>query len=177
MYPAHFAAGLAAKGCVKQSPLWALITAAFLPDLLWVVLALAGIEPEYPPRGFFDDWSHSLLSILVLSTFFALPFWYQGREVAAAVWCAGMSHVFLDLPIHPARLALYPHSRIRLGWSMWQFGQQKSSLGPGHYWLVEAAAVVVLLSIYIIGSVRAGFSQRLVAASSLLVAGLHLLSL
>ena len=48
--------------------------AVFLPDLLWIALARAGIEPEYPPHAFFDDWSHSAFMILLWSAVFALAF-------------------------------------------------------------------------------------------------------
>ncbi|HTW38889.1 MAG TPA: hypothetical protein VMD49_10005 [Steroidobacteraceae bacterium] len=176
MYAAHFAAGLAVKGRVERAPLWALLTAAFLPDLLWIAFARAGIEPEYPPRGFFDDWSHSALMILIWSTLFALPFWKRDRTVAVAVWIAGMSHLVLDFLIHPARIALYPHASVHLGWSLWRYGQQRSGLGPSHYWWLEAAFTVALLALYALPGKRSSYSPRIVAASCLLVFGLHLLS-
>jgi hypothetical protein len=175
MYAAHFAASLAVKGRAPRAPLWALLTAAFLPDLLWVALARAGAEPEYPPRGFFDDWSHSVLMIVVWASLFALCFRLD-RVVALAVWIAGLSHLVLDFLIHPARLALYPHSRVHLGWNLWQWGQQKSRLGPNHYWWVEAACVAVLLAIYAGSARRTALPARIVAASCLLVIGLHLLA-
>jgi hypothetical protein len=176
MYAAHFAASLAVKGRAPRAPLWALVTAAFLPDFVWIVLARAGVEPELPPRGFFDDWSHSLLMIVVTSTLFALLFWKKDRVVAAAVWIAGLSHLILDFLIHPARLALYPHSAIHLGWSLWSYGQEKSSLGPNHYWWIEAAFIVLLLAVYGFSWRRVSPNWRIPAASCLLVAGLHLLS-
>jgi hypothetical protein len=177
MYAAHFAAGLALKGRVPRAPMWALMTAVFLPDFLWVALARIGVEPEYPPRGFFDDWSHSLVMIVLWSTLFAWVFWKQGRVVAIAIWIAGLSHFVLDFLIHPARLALYPHSSIHLGWSLWQFGQQKGLLGPSHYWWIEAGFGLPLLAAYVYFARRASFPSRLVAASCLLVIGLHLLSM
>ena len=177
MYAAHFAAGLAVKGRVPRAPTWALMVAVFLPDFLWIALARAGIEPEYPPRGFFDDWSHSLVMIVLWATLFAWLFWRRDRAVAIAVWIAGLSHLLLDFLIHPARLALYPHSSIHLGWELWSYGQQRSRLGPNHYWWVEAAAIVPLLLVYVYGSRRAPLPARLIAASCLLVAGLHLMSL
>ena len=174
MYPAHFVAGLAVKGAVPKAPTWALMTAVFLPDLAWIVLARAGVEPEAP--HFFDDWSHSLLSILVLASLFALAFLRQGRIVALAVWIAGLSHFFLDFLIHPAKLALYPHSSIHLGWNLWHFGQQKTRFGPNNYWWIELAMMLPLLAVFTWYSRRARFDPKLVAASCLLVLGLHLLS-
>lgn len=176
MYAAHFAAGLAVKGRVPQAPTSALMTAVFLPDLIWVALARTGVEPEYPPRGFFDDWSHSVLMIVICSTLFALLFWKRDRMIAAAVWVAGLSHLVLDFLIHPARLALYPHARLHLGWDLWQWGQKKSQLGPNHYWWVEAMFLVVLLAVYAASWRRSQVSPKIIGASCLLVVGLHLLS-
>jgi hypothetical protein len=176
MYAAHFAAGLAVKGRAPRTPLWALMTAVFLPDLIWVALARLGVEPEYLPRGFFDDWSHSVLMVLLWSTVFALFFWKRSGAVALAVWIAGLTHLILDFLIHPVRLALYPHSAIHVGWNLWAYGQQKSRLGPNHYWWFEAAFTAALLAIYALSWRRAPYSGRIIAASCLLVAGLHLLS-
>lgn len=177
MFAAHFAAGLAVKGRVPSAPLWALLTAAFLPDFLWVVLARAGAEPEYPPRGFFDDWSHSVLMIVLWSTLLAVVFWKRDWIVGVAVWIAGMSHLVLDFLIHPARVALDPHSSIHFGWDLWQYGQQKSSLGPNHYWWVETAFLVIFLAIYAVFANRPKQPLRIVVASCLLVCGLHMLAL
>jgi len=177
MYAAHFAAALAVKARVPEAPAWALLTAAFVPDLAWIALARLGIEPELPPKGFFDDWSHSLLMILVLASIFALAFWRHRWRVVVAVWVAGLSHFFLDFLIHPAKLAIYPFSSVRLGWSLWQFGQQKSCLGPNHYWWIETGVIVPLLVVYLWSWRRGFLQQRLMAASCFVVIGLHLLSL
>jgi len=176
MYSAHFAAALAVKGRIPRAPTWALLTAAFLPDFLWVAFARAGLEPEYPPLGFFDDWSHSALMIVLWATLFAAAFWKRGGIVALAVWIAGLSHLLLDFLIHPARLALYPHSTVHLGWSLWAWGQRTTRLGPSHYWWIEAAAILVLLFLYVWYARRTALRPALIAASCLLVAGLHLLA-
>jgi hypothetical protein len=175
MYAAHFAAGLAVKGRVPKAPTSALMTAVFLPDLIWVALARSGVEPEYPPRGFFDDWSHSALTVVVWSTLFALC-WKRDRVIALAVWSAGLSHLMLDFLIHPSRLALYPHARLHVGWDLWQWGQQKSGPGPNHYWWIEAAFLVALLGVYAGSRRHSAIPPKTIAAACLLVGGLHLLS-
>lgn len=177
MYAAHFAAGLAVKARSDRAPLWALMVAVFLSDLLWIAFAHAGIEPEYPPRAFFDDWSHSAFMILLWSSVFALAFWRKGWIVATAVWIAGVSHLALDFLIHPARLALYPHASAHLGWDMWTWGQMKSRLGPSHYWWIEASWIAVLLAVYVLSAKDRPYTGRIVTAACLLVAGLHLLSI
>lgn len=73
MYAAHFAAALAIKSKAPQTPTWALVTGAFLPDFAWVGLGLAGIEPSQGP-AFFDDWSHSLAMVILWATLFACVF-------------------------------------------------------------------------------------------------------
>lgn len=175
MYAAHFAAGLAIKGRIPQAPTWALIAGVFLPDFFWIAFAHVGIEPTQPV--FFDDWSHSLVMIIVWSTLFAALFWRRGKVIALAVWIAGLSHFFLDFLIHPARLALYPHSSIHLGWNLWQYGLTKSRLGPTHYWWYELAVFLLLLALYVWFSRRNRLALNLVAASCVTVISLHLMSL
>src|SRR5438876_4318225 len=118
MYAPHFAAALAIKSRVPRAPTWALVLGAFLADLLWIVLARAGIEPAQD-SNFFDDWSHSLLSVFIIATVFAWQFVRLGRPVVVALWTAVVSHFILDFPVHPKRLALYPLSKIHLGWESW----------------------------------------------------------
>jgi hypothetical protein len=93
------------------------------------VLARAGVGPAQP-SSFFDDWSHSLLSIVVLASLFAVLFWKQGRRSAVvAVWLSVFSPFLLDFPVHPKRLALYPKSEIRLGWDLLNWGAAQGWLG------------------------------------------------
>lgn len=176
MYAAHFAAGLAIKGNAPKASAWALLMGVFLPDFVWVAMGLAGVEPSQGPR-FFDDWSHSLAMVIVWATLFALCFWGKGWEVMVPVWLAVVSHFFLDLPIHPKKLALFPHSSAHLGWNSWDFGQTKYWLGITKYWWIQLLVLLVLTATYILGMKRNGFPKNLVAASALLVVGLHLMSL
>ena len=92
------------------------------------------------------------------------------------MWVAGLSHFFLDFLIHPAKLAIFPFSSVRLGWSLWQFGQQNPA-GPNHYWWIETGVIVPLLVVYLWSWRRGFLQQRLMAASCFVVIGLHLLSL
>jgi hypothetical protein len=177
MYTAHFAAALAVKGRAPQAPAWALLAAAFVPDFVWIVLAFRGIEPTQPPNAFFDDWSHSLAMIAVWTSLFALLFWRSGWSVMVAIWIAGFSHFFLDFLIHPARLALYPHSATHLGWQLWAFGQTKTWLGANQYWWIELCAIVVLTAIYFQGARKQRYALNLVLASCVTLAALHLMAL
>src|SRR5215470_3362453 len=137
MFAAHFAAALAIKGRAPRAPAWALLTGAFVPDLLWIPLAALGIEPT-ARAVFFDDWSHSLLTTITWATLWAAIFWRRGAAVAVAVWLAVFSHFLLDLPIHPKPLALYPHSAVHLGIGL-------SQVDRATYWWVQLAVVVALI--------------------------------
>ena len=168
MYAAHFAAALVIKSRVPKAPTWALITGAFLPDFIWVGLGLAGIEPSQGP-GFFDDWSHSLAVVILYATLFAAVFWRKGTVAAVAVWLAVFSHFLLDLPIHPKNLALYPHSRVHLGWNLWR-------IGPRNYSYVQCIVVIVLMLVYAQGTRKLRFAGNLILATCILVLGLHLMT-
>lgn len=174
MYAAHFAAGLAIKSRAPTAPTWALLTAAFLPDFVWIGLAAVGVEPANG-KLFFDEWSHSLVSIMVEASVFAAAFWRSELAVWAPIWLAGASHFILDLPIHPRPLALYPHSAIHAGWDLWAWGQTKSALGQSNYWWIQLAMVLVLLAIYASGARKAAIPANIAAATCLAVFGLHLL--
>jgi hypothetical protein len=175
MYAAHFAAALAIKGRVTRAPTWGLMAGAFLPDFVWVALGLAGIEPSQGP-AFFDDWSHSLVMVVLWASLFALFFWRRGHVVAMSIWAAVFSHFLLDLPIHPKNLAIFPHSAIHLGWNAWEFGQTKW-LGASRYWWIELLTLSILLTVYVPAARRKRYAMHLILSSCLLVAGLHLLGL
>jgi hypothetical protein len=176
MYAAHLAAGLAIKARASKAPTWALMTGAFLPDFIWVALGLGGVEPSQGP-AFFDDWSHSLAMVVVWAALFALLFWRKGLGVMLAVGLAVLSHLVLDLPIHPRPLALFPHSAVHIGWNSWAFGQARFWLGATRCWWLELAVLLALLVVYVQGTRRERVAMNLVWASCVLVVGLHLLSL
>ena len=157
MTAAHFAAALAIKSRVPDAPTGALIAGAFVPDFVWIALATAGIEPT-KRSVFFDEWSHSLLSVLIFATLYALAFRGRGRSVAAAMWVAVCSHFVLDLPIHPKNLAVYPHSATHVGLGL-------SSVAPMTYWFVQLAVVLLLLGVYIYGTRRLGIASRWITAT------------
>jgi hypothetical protein len=168
MYAAHFAAGLAIRSRVKKAPLWPLLAGAFVPDFVWIVLAWRGVEPTEPAR-FFDDWSHSLIMVMVWATLFAVLFYRcYGIRVFWAVWLAVFSHFLLDLPIHPKDLALYPHSTVHLGWGLWR-------IGPLYYWFAQLGVLLALLGVYVQGSLRQRLARDRIAMSCYLVVALHLL--
>ena len=86
-----------------------------------------------------------------------------------AVWLAVFSHFLLDMPIHPKDLALYPHSAFHLGWGLW-------SIGRRNYWYVQLGVLAVLTTVYAQGAAKQKFPANLIAATCVLLLGLHLMN-
>ncbi|HEU4655156.1 MAG TPA: hypothetical protein VFS47_14300 [Steroidobacteraceae bacterium] len=172
MFAAHLAAGLAIKAAQPKVPTWAVLTGAFLPDLFWIGFAGSGLEPSNDAE-FFDGWSHSATSILVQAALFALCFYRWGRGVAIAAGLAVLSHLPLDAFIHPRPLELWPHAPLLLGQPSWSWGQTSLAFHKSRYWWVQLTIVVSLLAFYSLKSPKNEVPINLVAASCILVLGLH----
>jgi hypothetical protein len=173
MYAAHFAAGLAINAAEPRAPTWAVMGAVFLPDLFWLGLSLANVEPVGPGL-FFDGWSHSIAAMALQALIAGLVFLPYGRSVAIALAGAVLSHIPLDIPIHPRPLELYPHSAATIGAAFRGWGVDPSWFGKSHYWWVETDVILILLAIYAVLSPRAGIRPNIVAAGAILVAGLQI---
>jgi hypothetical protein len=72
-------------------------------------------------------------------------------------------------------MALYPHSSLYLGFNLWHWGLSKSWLGRSHYWWIQCVVVLALLAIYVRGARKSNNPGNLVAASAIMVFGLHLI--
>ena len=175
MYAPHFAAALAIKGRAREAPLWAPLIGAFIPDLLWIVLARIGIEPAQT-SNFYDDWSHSLVSVAILATLFASAFLRRGKSVFVAIWLAVFSHFLLDFPVHPKRLALAPLTGIYLGWDLLAWGSRPGWLGAINDWWLQAAVLLVLLLVYATAARRNNLQPAVTASVTFLI-GIQLLTL
>jgi len=169
MYAPHFAAALAIKTRVPRAPTPALLLGAFLPDLVWAVLAALGIEPT-ARASFFDDWSHSLLTIALQAVLFAALFRHRGRAVMAAVALAVLSHFLLDLPVHPKPLGLYPHSALRLSLGLPEISRRA-------YWWIQAGLVALFALLYVQAANALRWPRNLVAATCVTLASLQLIML
>jgi hypothetical protein len=143
MYAGHFGAGLALKARYPQTPTWIPLLGVGVLDILFGPFVLAGIErvtvtPGIPPGFRLDyiDWSHSLLMALVWSALYAVLFLRQGKTIASVAGVSVFSHFVLDLPMHPADLALWPGSSIHIGLDLWH-------RLPTGWWFIELAAILV----------------------------------
>jgi len=148
MYAGHFAAGLAIKGRTPTAPTWGLLVGVGLLDILFGPFVLLGIErasltPGLSPGFSLDyiDWSHSLTMSIVWAIAYSACFGRYGRRVVMAMGLAVFSHFLLDLPMHPADLALWPGSAVHVGLGLWR-------TLPTGWWFVELVVLGVGLGYY-----------------------------
>jgi len=129
LFIGHFATAYAAKRLAPRTSLATLFAAAQLPDVLWPVLVLAGVEHATIAPGDtaftplrFDSYpiSHSLLSVAAWgASFAALHFWRKRRLVDAFVLAAlVVGHWVLDFLTHRPDMPLWPGGP-RLGLGLW----------------------------------------------------------
>ncbi len=130
MFIGHIAVGFALKRAAPRASLGVLVTAALLPDFLWPIFILAGVEhvriapgsTVVTPLAFVDyPISHSLAMTfawaLAAAAVFRLATRY--RAGAAVVSLAVVSHWFLDALVHAPDLPLYPGSATSAGLGLW----------------------------------------------------------
>ncbi|HJU65015.1 MAG TPA: metal-dependent hydrolase [Gemmatimonadaceae bacterium] len=131
MFLGHFGAALAGKYPAPRVSLGWLFAAGQLPDLVWPLLVLAGLErvriapgdTAFTPLAFEHyPWSHSLLAVLVWAALLALLYVVTHRNRAGALILAGLvvSHWVLDWITHRPDLPLYPGGSARLGLGLWR---------------------------------------------------------
>jgi hypothetical protein len=130
MFIGHFAVGFAAKRLAPRTSLATLVVSALLPDLLFPMLVLAGVEhtrlepgvTQANPFDLYDyPWSHSLLLSIIWAVLFGGTYFALRRDrVASLVIAAGvLSHFVLDGISHRPDLQLYPGSATRVGLGLW----------------------------------------------------------
>jgi len=130
MFIGHFAVAFAAKKAAPSGSLGGYFAAAQLPDLLWPLLVLLGVErvtimpgdTAFTPLRF-DSYpiSHSLLLDAVWAAAFgALLYWRtRSRRTALVAGLLVLSHWLLDVVSHRADMPLLPGSPVRLGLGLW----------------------------------------------------------
>ncbi len=109
----HLAAGFAAKPLVPKTPLWVLLAASEVNDLLYLVFVVSGIEEkaattmdfQHGVRYLIDSvnpWSHGLLMSIVWSGLVALMgyFFYRKCKPAIIIGAVVFSHWILDFMMH-----------------------------------------------------------------------------
>lgn len=130
MFLGHFGVALAAKRMDPRLSLPTCFAAAQLPDLIWPVLVLAGVEKVTIAPGDtvitplrFDSYpiSHSLLMVTVWAAVYGGLHFARKRRARAAFVLAGLvlSHWVLDFVSHRPDMPIYPGSARRVGLGLW----------------------------------------------------------
>ncbi len=151
MFLGHFGVGFAAKRAAPSVSLGTLLLAAQLPDLVWPILALAGVETvriapgitAAVPLDFVSyPYSHSLAADLLWGLLLALAYLLVRRQGRAALvlFLLVPSHWVLDWISHRADMPLYPGG-VKVGLGLWQ--SLPATLA------VELAIFVIGLALYL----------------------------
>jgi hypothetical protein len=150
MFIGHNAIAFAAKKAAPRTSLGVLMGAAMLPDLIWPILLLLGVEhvrihvgdTRFTSLTFTDyPWTHSMALSVAWSVAAAILYWLVTRygRGAAVVGVCVFSHWVLDWITHRADLPLYPHGP-KVGLGLWN--RPLATIG------VEAAMFAIGILIY-----------------------------
>lgn len=131
MFVGHYAVALAAKRVAPKTSLGVLFAATQLPDLVWPVCVLLGVErvaivpgiTAFNPLDFTSyPWSHSLLMVVAWGAAAGLGYfaWARDRAGAVAVALLVVSHWVLDWLTHRPDLPLWPGAGPHVGLGLWQ---------------------------------------------------------
>lgn len=151
MFIGHFAVAFAAKRAAPGVSLGMLFVAAQLPDMIWPVLVLAGVEKvrivpgitAATPLEFVSyPYSHSLLFVALWAALLAAGYALVRRSPRAALWIAAsvLSHWILDVISHRPDVPLLPAGPL-LGLGLWE--SRPATV------VVEGLMFGVALSIYV----------------------------
>lgn len=130
MLAGHYSAAFVAKSVRPRVPLWLLLLAAQLVDVLWALFVLTGVEhvrfdwslPSNPLDLYDMPLTHSLLGGLVWAAVGCVLArrWLAGTLEAIAVAGTVVSHWFLDLLVHRPDLTLWGGSE-KVGLGLWNY--------------------------------------------------------
>lgn len=132
MFVGHYSAAFVAKRLEPRLPLWSLLLAVQLVDVVWAVLILLGIEratidfslPGNPLVLSYMPYTHSLPATLlwsVLAALVGMAIWAGGQRrlvLAATLGVTVASHWLLDLLVHRHDLALWGNAH-KVGLGLW----------------------------------------------------------
>lgn len=151
MLVGHFAAGFAAKRIEPKVSLGTYVLAAMLPDLLWCLFLLAGIERVQYGSGrgaanYLQSWnvalSHSLLVDAIWAALFATAYFLvrHYRRGAWVLFAVVLSHWFLDF-ISNKDMPIAPGLSEHAGLGLWR-SLPWTLVVEGGFWLL---ALIVYL--------------------------------
>lgn len=164
MFIGHVAVGLAAKKAAPRVSLGTFVLAAELPDLLWPLFLIAGIEhvridpgnTAFTPLEFYDyPVSHSLLTVIGWGTLLGVLYCWI-RRYARGAWVLAavvVSHWVLDAISHRADMPLVPGAEALVGLGLWK--SVPASL------IVEASLFILGVIVYTRATVAADRTGRI----------------
>ncbi len=133
--PGHLAIGFAAKRAAPKAPLWVLLAATEIPDLLFFAFQAIGIESAADSTTDLAQgvqilspgsipYSHGLFTCLVWSVVAtALAFlFYRDRRTSIVIGLVVFSHWVLDFIVHVPDLPLLFDGSPLLGLGLWGSG-------------------------------------------------------
>ena len=151
MYFGHYAVAVAVKAKEPDIPIAPLVIGTGVMDIINGMFIMGGIDKvtanlKASPYLFFDltfiDWDHSLLMATIWSLLFGALCWMiysKNNKIGIVTTLVTFSHFLVDIPMHNADMALYPHSDVKLGFGLW------GKLGTWS-WLMEVVFTLVLLA-------------------------------
>ena len=150
MLVGHFAVGFAAKRIEPQLSLGTTVLASMLPDLVWSICMVAGIEHvEFKKAIGAGNYfvasdialSHSLLMDAIWAALLALAYFRLRRNLRGAwvLFAVVLSHWVLDVVAHRPDMPLAPGIHTLLGLGLWT-SIPATLVVEGGMWL---AAIVV----------------------------------
>lgn len=144
MLVGHFAVAFLGKRVEPKLSLGTLMLASMLPDLLWPLFSIAGIEygDEVTEQHLFSaPYSHSLLTVTIFAALFAASYalWQHYRRHLhaggsfAILFTVILSHWILDAISHQHTLA--PGAQRHFGFALWNHFVA-TLLVEGGFWLL-----------------------------------------
>ncbi|TJY42244.1 permease [Cohnella pontilimi] len=157
MFAGHFGVAAAVKAKRQEVPLWALMGATQLLDIVFVPMLLSGAETIDSSEGvgygkaiIHADFTHSIVGALVLAVLAGLLAWKAwGKRSGVTIGAVVFSHWLLDLLVHRPDLPVLPGNVGDL--PLMGFG----------LWKIPAASAAVELLLVVVGMVMYGLSLRL----------------
>lgn len=153
MLVGHFAVAFVGKRIEPKISLGTLVLASMLPDILWTIFSIAGIEYVASKRGIavFNPldvaMSHSLLMVTIWAALFAGGYfgwrhyrYHQESMLASGIlFLAVLSHWLLDATSH--KHAFVPGVQRYFGLSLWN-SIPATIIVEGSFWLLAIVLYV-----------------------------------
>lgn len=135
MFLGHIGLGFAAKALTLKAPLWSLLIASQIPDILSLVFISIGVEKTSVSTTSFSDgvqiqkmgsipWSHGLTMNILWAVLFGIIAWFVFGDKNSALIISGLvlSHWLLDFFTHGPDLPLLFSNNEAVGLGLWNSG-------------------------------------------------------